>query len=173
MMSPALRSWKSDRPMPHSKPACTSRASSLKRFSEVIVPVQMIDAVAQEPHLRAAGDRAVAHVAARDGADTRDAEDLAHLGLAGDDLFELGLEHAHHGVLDVLEHLVDDLVGAHLDVFGLGERPRLAVGPHVEADDGGARRGRELDVVLGDAADAAMHERRASPRRARASSGSR
>ena len=27
--------------MPHSKPACTSRASSLKRRSEVIAPFQM------------------------------------------------------------------------------------------------------------------------------------
>ena len=34
MMSPALRSWKSDRPMPHSKPVATSRTSSLKRRSE-------------------------------------------------------------------------------------------------------------------------------------------
>ena len=42
MMSPSLRSWKSDRPIPHSKPAWTSRASSLKRRNEVIVPFQMM-----------------------------------------------------------------------------------------------------------------------------------
>ena len=42
MMSPCLRSWKSVRPMPHSKPACTSRTSSLKRRSELTAPFQMI-----------------------------------------------------------------------------------------------------------------------------------
>ena len=69
-------------------------------------------------------------------------EDLADLGLAGDDLFELGGEHADHGVLDVLEDLVDDLVGADLDVLGLGQLAGLAVGTHVEADDRGVRRPR-------------------------------
>ena len=43
-------------------------------------------------------------------------EDLADLGLAGDDLFEHRGEHAEHGGLEVLEQLVDDLVGADLDV---------------------------------------------------------
>ncbi len=99
------------------------------------------------------------HVAAGDGADPGHAEDLADLGLAGDDLLELGGEHADHGLLDVLEHLVDDLVGADLDVFGVGQLAGLAVGAHVEADDRGVGRGGERDVVLGDAADGAVHER--------------
>ena len=33
MTSPCLRSWKFSRPIPHSKPSRTSRASSLKRRS--------------------------------------------------------------------------------------------------------------------------------------------
>src|SRR5579859_6719302 len=42
MTSPWCRSWLLDRPMPHSKPACTSRTSSLNRLSEVMAPFQMI-----------------------------------------------------------------------------------------------------------------------------------
>src|SRR5690349_1687243 len=47
------------------------------------------DAVAQEAHLRATGDDPRAHVAAGDRADPGHPEDLADLGLAGDDLLEL------------------------------------------------------------------------------------
>src|SRR5947209_17462027 len=68
--------------------------------------------VAQESHLGAAGDDAVGHVAAGDGAHARHPVDDPHLGVAGDDLLVLGGEHADHGGLDVLEDLVDDLVGA-------------------------------------------------------------
>src|SRR5688572_30111401 len=48
--------------------------------------------VAQEPHLRVAGDDAVGDVAARDLADPGHREDLADLGLARDHLFVLGGE---------------------------------------------------------------------------------
>src|SRR5205085_6994912 len=41
MMSPSFRSWKSDRPMPHSKPDWTSRTSSLKRRREEMAPFQI------------------------------------------------------------------------------------------------------------------------------------
>ena len=157
--SPGLRSWKSERPMPHSKPSRTSRASSLNRLSEAISPFQMIVPSRRKRTFEPAGDHTRAHVAAGDGADARHPEDLADLGLAGDDLFVLGGEHADHRLLDVLEQLVDDLVGADLDVLGVGQLARLAVGPHVEADDRGVRGGGQRDVGLGDAADAAVHER--------------
>src|SRR6202043_2711769 len=94
-----------------------------------------------------------------DLADARHAEDLAHLGVAGDDLFELGSEHADHGRFDVFDQLVDDLVGADLDVLGLGQVTSLAVWANVEADNGGIGGGGQLDVVLGDAADGPVHER--------------
>src|SRR6187200_808190 len=97
MTSPGFRSWKSDRPMPHSKPSRTSRASSLKRLSDVIEPFQIT-----VPSRR------------KRTSEPRDPEDLAHLGLARDDLFVLRLVHADHRLLHVLEQLVDDLVGADL-----------------------------------------------------------
>src|SRR5437016_6806867 len=45
------------------------------------------DTLAQEADLRAPRDHTVLDVAAGDGADARDAEHLAHLGVAGDHLF--------------------------------------------------------------------------------------
>src|SRR4249919_613664 len=63
------------------------------------------DAVAQEPDARAARDHAVLHVATGHPADSRDREHLADLGVAGDDFFELGLEHADERLLHVFEHL--------------------------------------------------------------------
>src|SRR5207244_3513019 len=42
MTSPGRRSWLLDNPTPHSNPVATSRASSLKRLSEVMLPFQMI-----------------------------------------------------------------------------------------------------------------------------------
>src|ERR1017187_8331051 len=105
MMSPECRSWKSERPMPHSKPAWTSRASSLKRRSEVMAPFQIT-----VPSRR---------------------------------------KRTEHGRLDVLEQLVDDLVVADFDVGTLRQFTGALVRPDVEPDDGGARRGRQLPVVLG------------------------
>ena len=128
--------------MPHSKPACDLADVVLEAPQRLDRALPDDRALAEEAHLGAAGDRAAEHVAAGDAADAGHAEDLADLGLAGDDLLELGSEHADHGVLDVLEHLVDDLVGPDLDVFGVGELASLAVGPHVEADDRGVRRRR-------------------------------
>ena len=133
----------------------------MNRLSEVTAPFQMIVPSRRKRTFEPRVIVPLMHVAAGDGADAGHPEDLADLGLAGDHLFELGGEHADHGVLDVLEELVDDLVGADLDVLGLGQLPGLAVGAHVEADDRGVGRGGQLDVVLGDAADAAVHERRA------------
>ena len=90
--------------------------------------------------------------------DPGDAEDLPHLGVARDHLFELGGEEADHGLLDVLEDLVDDLVGPDLHVLEIGQLPGLAVRTDVEADDRGVGGGGQRDVVLGDAADGAVDE---------------
>ena len=108
----------------------------------MIAPFQMITPSRRKRTFEPRVMMPLTHVAAGDGADAGHAEDLADLGLAGDDLFELGSEHADHGLLDVLEHLVDDLVGPDLDVLGVGQLAGLAVGPHVEADDRGVGRRR-------------------------------
>ena len=159
MMSPDLRSWKSDSPMPHSKPARTSVASSLKRLSDVIVPFQMIVPSRRKRTFEPRVMTPCLDVAPGDGADPRHPEDLPDLGVAGDDLLVLRRQHADHRLLDVLEQLVDDLVGPDLHALGVGELASLAVRADVEADDRGVRRGGQRDVVLGDAADGAVDER--------------
>ena len=69
-----------------------------------------------------------------------------------------GDEQAEHGRLEVLEQLVDDLVGPDLDV-GLGRHlPGPPVGTDVEADDGGVGGLGQLHVVLGDPAHAPVDE---------------
>src|SRR5262249_261225 len=115
-------------------------------------------ALAQEPDLRPTGDDTARDVATGDPADARHAEHLAYLGIAGDDLFELGLEHADEGVVDVFEDVVDDLVQTQLDALTLGELACVAVGTDVEADHRRVRNDREVDVGLADAADATVHE---------------
>ena len=59
--------------------------------------------------LGAAGDDALPDVAAGDGTDAGHPEDLAHLGLAGDDLLEHRGEQSEHGRLEVLQQLVEDV----------------------------------------------------------------
>src|SRR5262245_10527477 len=118
-------------------------------------------ALAEEPDLRPTGDDTARDVATGDATDTRHAEHLAHLGVARDDLFELGLEHADERVVDVFEDVVDDLVQTQLDALALGEITCVAVGTNVEADHRRVRDDREVDVGLADAADAAVHERQA------------
>jgi hypothetical protein len=89
-----------------------------------------------------------------DRAEARDAEERAHLGLADDRLGLDRRQHADERLLDVLGQLVDDAVLADLDPLPLGELARLGRGTHVEADDHRVRGGGEVDVVLGDRADA-------------------
>ena len=51
------------------------------------------------------------------------------------------------------KQLIDDVVIAQLDAFAFGERSRLAVGAHPEADDDGVRSFGERHITFGDAAD--------------------
>ena len=103
----------------------------------------------------AANDTARDH-AAGDRPEPRDPEERAHLDLADD---RLGLdrgEHADERLLDLLGQLVDDAVEADLDAGALGDASHLGRRTHVEADDHRARRRSEVDVVLGDPADAGV-----------------
>ena len=53
---------------------------------------------------------------------------------------------------------VDHRVVADLDALAIGDRARVADGPHVEADDDRLGRRRQHDVGLVDAADAAVDD---------------
>src|SRR6185436_14196675 len=80
--------------------------------------------VAQHAHLRASLDHAFLDVAARDGADLRDAEYLPHLDHAEHRFLLLGREHPGERRLHLLDRVVDDVVVAHLDAGGLDQLAR-------------------------------------------------
>src|SRR5258708_26047808 len=112
------------------------------------------DAVPDQPRLAAAVDRAGAHDAPGDVADPRHPEDLPDLRRAKLRLLELGLEHALERRLDLLDRLVDDRVVADVDALALSQLARPAGRPDVEAHDHGLRGDGQVDVILGDGADA-------------------
>ena len=125
--------------MPHSKPSATSRASSLNRLSCPIVGVvdyravvhawtlalrRMIPFVTMQPAI----------VPSREtlkGARTSASPSISSVSTG---------ESIPTSPLDVLGELVDDAVRPDVDAFALGERSRLAVRPHVEAEHDRVRR---------------------------------
>src|SRR6184192_766497 len=117
-----------------------------------------LHAVADHAHPRGAGDDAGADEAPRDRSHLRDLERLPHLRLAQHDFLLLGGEQALHRRFHLLHRLVDDAVGANLHALALRGGAGVRVGPHVEADDDGARGLRQQDVGVGDGADAPVHD---------------
>ena len=97
--------------MPHSKPSRTSLTSSLTRRSEAMLAFPESAGRRGQPHPVAAMDDAVGDDAAGDDA-AAGLEDLAHLGVAVDDLLVARLEHAGEHLLDVFDERVDDVVVA-------------------------------------------------------------
>src|SRR5215469_16353480 len=116
------------------------------------------DAVADQACLAAAGDDARTDDAAGHVADARHPEDLADLRRSELCLLELGLEQALERGLDLVDRLVDDRVVADVHALALGQLPGPAGRPHVEADDHRIRGDGQVDVVLGDRADAAADD---------------
>jgi len=91
--------------------------------------------VANKTRARVALDNAVDHHAAGHGADTRDAENLAHVGLA-ENLLPLDfLQHADHGGLNFFFDLVDDRMQANVDAFLFRQFIGARFRTHIEADD--------------------------------------
>src|SRR5215207_3961024 len=115
-------------------------------------------AVADEAAARAARDAALGDVAAGDRADARGAEDRAHLDGADRLLDLLGREHALHRVAQLVDRAVDHRVGADLDALAVGDDARLADRADVEAEHDGVGRRGQVDVGLGDPADAGAHD---------------
>lgn len=66
--------------------------------------------------------------------------------------------HALEGRLDLVDRLVDHRVVADLDALAVGQLGGLALGTDVEAHDDDVVRDGEVDVALGDAADAAVDD---------------
>src|SRR3954463_8640810 len=114
--------------------------------------------VAEQAGLRVAGDRAAADPRTRDVADAGHPEDLADLRRAELDLLVDRLEHALERGLDLLDRLVDDRVVPDVDALAVGELGGLTLGPDVEAQADDVVCQRQVDVALGDRADAAVDD---------------
>src|SRR4029077_20468105 len=67
--------------------------------------------------------------------DARHAEDLAHLGVAGNDLTLRRVEQSEHRGAYLLLDLVDDRVKANIHVFGFGYLSSSRLWPHIKAND--------------------------------------
>ncbi len=104
-------------------------------------------------HARVALHRARNDAAAGHRAHAGDVEDLLHQHAAQFGFPLLRLEHSFEGRLEVLGHLVDDVVASDLDAQLIGQHAGLFVGHDVEADDHGVRGIGQMHVGLGDAAD--------------------
>ena len=108
---------------------------------------------AEQAHLGAALDDAVADHAASDRAELGHAERLAHFGVAEDDLFDDRREHAFQERRHVVDRVVDHRVL--LDLHGqiVGQALALGLRLDVEGDDDGLGGRRQVDVALRHAAD--------------------
>ena len=74
---------------------------------------------------------------------------LAHLQLGRHLLLDFGRKHALHGVLHLLDGIVDDAVEADVDVHLVGQTTRCRRGTYLEADDEAvAGCGCHVDVAL-------------------------
>src|SRR5690606_29834681 len=95
---------------------------------------------------------------AGDVAELRGAEHLADLGDTGLDLFELRLEHALEGVLDLVDRRVDDRVEPDIHALAGCSLTGLRVRTDVEAHDDRVVDRREVDVGLGDRTHTAVDD---------------
>src|SRR5690606_3420769 len=98
--------------------------------------------------------------ATRDLADLGDVEHLKDLGVTDERLATLWRQQTGHGLLNVVDEIVDDGVVAHLDADVVSRRARLLVGTNVEADDHGTRSLGERDVAFRDGTCASMYDTR-------------
>src|SRR3984957_17439578 len=131
--------------MPHSWPAVTSRASSLKRLSCESLPSWMTTLSRMR---RTLAPRSTMPSVTRQPATLPTFETL------------------NTSRMIALPSMVSRRVGANLAAVALGRPGRFLVGAQVEADDGGARGFRQRHVRLGDAADARIEDARHDLRRA-------
>ena len=122
------------------------------------MPVKADLVLAEQAELRRSGELAVDHRDAGDGALLGNDEQLANLGAAERLLPADGLEQVFHGLLHVIDGLVDDVVELDLHAGLAGDVGGRGLGLHVEAHDDAIRGGGQHHVALGDAAHALVDD---------------
>src|SRR3972149_1476961 len=106
--------------------------------------------IADEPDLSATLHLALRDAAAGDLAHLGDGEHLQNLGIAEEGLVPRGCEHAGHGLLHLVDEVVDDGVIANLDAVALGGLAGVRVGAATEAEHDRARSRGERHIGPGE-----------------------
>src|SRR5205814_1758656 len=107
---------------------------------------------ANDANLCVAFENAIDHVAAGNGACALDAESVANFGAAKVRLLENRLEQALHGFFNFVGNFVNDVVGANIHTFLLGEVGGFALGANTERDDDRTGGGSQEHVIFTDRA---------------------
>src|SRR5262245_204312 len=126
----------------------------LEAFERGKLALMHDDVVADQPDLRATLDFALGHAAARDFAHFRDGKHFEDFGVAEEGFAQGRREQTRHGLLHLVNEIVDHGVIPDLNALALGHFPRLRVGAHVEAEHHRARGCGERHVGLSNAAHA-------------------
>src|SRR5690606_36029361 len=136
---------------------------TVTHFGDVVLEATQRFQLAFEDHhvLAQYADRTVAvdgaldDHAASDSAELRRTEHVTHFRGAQDVLANIAAEHTGERLLDVFDDVVDDVVVAHIEAFGLDDLARTGVSTDVEAEQHGIRSQRQVGIGLGDTTDAA------------------
>src|SRR3982074_2430256 len=116
------------------------------------------DIVAQQAYRRTASDQTVEYIAAGNGTDFADQNDLADFDQAQYLFAFFRRQHAGHRRLDLIHGIVDDIVVTDIDAVGFGQLARGRIGTGIETDDDRFGRKRKVDIRFADAADGRMHD---------------
>jgi len=127
---------------------------ALERVGDTLVhQVALADDAHLAAHNLAAGDGAAGDIAA-----LAELENLAHLRLAGDDVLHQRVEQAGHGLLHLVDQLVDDGVKLELDALALGHLADAGVYLGVKAQDDRIRGAGQGGVGLGNGSDSGVND---------------
>src|SRR5690606_39720889 len=114
--------------------------------------------IAQHANRTVTVQRALDHHATSHGTELGRAEHIAHVGNAKDFLALFRRQHTAHGLLHVVDQLIDDRVVTQVDTFALAQALGSGIGTHVEAEQYRAGGHRQVDVGFVDRADAAGND---------------
>ena len=95
------------------------------------------DTIADDASLVRAADLAVDDIGTCNRSDLGDMENLPHLELGGDFLLEFRSKHSFHCLLDFLNGIIDNAVGADFYTLLLSSLAGLGRGTYLEGNDDG------------------------------------
>src|SRR6056297_3179089 len=116
--------------------------------------------VADQAYFGTTLDAAISDETTCDLADLRDVKDFPDFSVAEEDFPKGWIKHAGHGLLHIINEIVNDIVVTDLDTITVRCGLRLHVGTYVEADHNRIRGGSKRNIRFRDATNGRMHESR-------------